>query len=304
MKMKNYMNRESNWNAHIMIIVAAMLWGIIGIFTRPLNSEGFTVIQLTGLRCIVSAVFLGMDIFCTDRSRLKIEIKDLWWFICMGIFSILFFNICYFTTIRLSTLAVASVLLYTAPYFVVILSFFVFGEPLTWRKIFSLLLSFGGCMLVVGVGKGPLQLTAILSGIGAGFGYALFSIFGRIASRKYHPLTINFYTFMVAAICIIPFSGFDSSVVKLCNNWNNIINVLSLGIVSTAVPFWLYTAGLRHVESGKAAIMAFIEPFVASAVGVCVFQEALTGWNLIGMFLIAFSICLLNSPIKGRKAKS
>ena len=43
--------------------------------------------------------------------------------------------------------------------------------------------------------------------------------------------------------------------------------------VSTVAPYLLYTTGLSRVESGKASIMASLEPVVASVIGVLVFQE-------------------------------
>ena len=39
-------------------------------------------------------------------------------------------------------------------------------------------------------------------------------------------------------------------------------------VVSTVLPYLLYTAGLARIDSGKAAILASVEPVVAALVGV------------------------------------
>lgn len=295
MEMKNASDKSSYLNASIMIITAAILWGMLGLFTRSLYSEGFTAIQLTTFRCLITCIFLLLYILCTDWKKLKIKVTDLRYFFCMGLFSIVFFNICYFTTIRLSTLATASILLYTAPYFTVSISFLIFREPLTFRKTISLILSFLGCILAIGIDKGSLQVTTILFGLGSGFGYSLFSILGRAISNRYHPLTINFYTFMIAYLCIFPFSDMNAAIKLVSNHPFTIGNILPLGIVSTAIPFLLYTSGLKTVEAGKASIMAFTEPLVSSLIGVLIFKEPFTKKNLFGLLLITTSLCLLNS---------
>ena len=75
------------------------------------------------------------------------------------------------------------VLLYTAPFFVMVLSVLFFREKLTFRKVFALLLSFAGCILVVGLTGAEARSVGgetVLIGLCAGFGYSLYSIFGKV----------------------------------------------------------------------------------------------------------------------------
>ena len=72
------------------------------------------------------------------------------------------------------------------------------------RQTISLALAFVGCVLVAGIGQAAAaQVTAagIIAGVLSGFGYALYSIFGRYAlDKKYDSQTITAYTFVFAAI--------------------------------------------------------------------------------------------------------
>lgn len=97
-----------------------------------------------------------------------------------------------------TSLAVAALLLYTAPVFVMLMSLLCFGEAFTRTKALALLLTFSGCACVTGVFGSSLTLTlsGLLYGLGSGFGYALYSIFGKYAVRKYSSLTITAYTFI------------------------------------------------------------------------------------------------------------
>ena len=107
----------------------------------------------------------------------------------------------------LTSLSAAAVLLYTAPMIVVLLSAVLFGEKLTRWKLAAMVLAFAGCVMTTGVFRenGALDPGAIITGLGAGLGYALYSIFGRYAlNRGYAPFTITAYTFLAAAVVLIP----------------------------------------------------------------------------------------------------
>ena len=136
------------------VVAAGICWGIIGLFTRQLSAYGLSPLQITFGRALVTAIAMaGVAIFRQPRS-LAIAPRDIWMFLGTGLGSIVFFNICYFTAIELTTLSVAAILLYTAPSIVMVFSIFLFHERFTRRKGFCLVLAFVGCVLVSGLGMG------------------------------------------------------------------------------------------------------------------------------------------------------
>jgi drug/metabolite transporter (DMT)-like permease len=216
-------------------------------------------------------------------------------FIGTGIFSTVFFNWAYFTAIEEVSLSVAVILLYTGPAFVVILSRIFFKEPITSRKIGALVLTLLGCLLVVKVfpsGVEHISWYGILVGLGSGFGYALYSIFGKHALKKYHPLTVITYTFVFASAVMVPASGITISTANLqsAHVW---MNILGLGFFPTALAYYLYTMGLSMVESGRASIAATVEPLVATLLGVFVFNDVLTAFQIVGMLLVLAAVVLI-----------
>lgn len=60
-------------------------------------------------------------------------------------------GMCYFHTIQASSMAVAAVLLYTSPAFVILLSALCFHEKITLQKLGALVVTFAGCVLVTGL---------------------------------------------------------------------------------------------------------------------------------------------------------
>lgn len=289
--------------AYIYVILGASLWGIIGIFVNDLAEAGFSALEIVTLRVVCAAIILVLYLLLTEPEKLLINLKDLPLFLGTGILSIVFFNWCYFTAIKEVSLSVAVMLLYTGPAFVVLLSRIFFKESLNRRKIVALFLTLSGCVFVVRlfpVSDLTISFYGILIGLGSGFGYALYSIFGKAALKKYSSLTIISYTFVVAAVALIPISGItiDANLLASTGVWWSIIG---LGLLPTALAYLLYTNGLSMIESGKASITATIEPLVATAIGVFLYEEVLTFFQLLGFLLIIGAVVLIQR--RGRKTK-
>lgn len=286
--------------APFFVLLAGILWGTMGIYVRKLNALGFTTMEIVAVRSAVTAVLLLCILFFYNKEMLKIRLKDIWCFAGTGILSIVFFNYCYFKAITMTSLSVAAVLLYTAPAIVMVLSAFLFREKITIVKMISLAATFAGCVFVTGLAGGDKSLNAagILVGLGAGFGYALYSIFSRYAiERGYHSLTISFYTFVFASVGVLPLADINIIYDACVKDLGIAGFYLVFALVSTVVPYILYTLGLTGLENSKASIIASIEPVTAAVLGIVLFHEKMTIHNVIGILLVlgAIVICNLNS---------
>lgn len=290
--------------APLFVILAGCLWGSMGIFVRGLGSYGFTSLEIGALRVFGALLFLGMGIFLYNKKLFCVRPRDLWCFIGTGIISIVFFNYCYFTTIQLTSLSVAAVLLYTAPVFVTVMSVFLFKEKFHARKLLALVMAFVGCVLVTGIMAQQLTLSAggILLGLGAGFGYAMYSIFGRYAiERGYESLTISFYTFLFACAGFFPLVDVRHLASCLRPERSCIGLVLGLVLLTTVIAYLTYTLGLTYMEAGRASILASIEPVVATLIGFFLYKEKLTGMTLLGVILVLGSAIIVNLKSKNNE---
>ncbi len=288
--------------AYLLIAAGAAMWGIIGIFVQALYSFGFSPGQVVAIRAISAASILLIYTATVNRHSLKISPLDLKYFIGTGIFSIVFFNWCYFTVIKEASLSVAAILLYTAPAFVTVISRFVFKEWLTSRKIAALIATILGCALVVGFLPSmqvSVSTLGIIVGLGSGLGYALYSIFGKLASSKYSSLTITTYTFIIAGTFMLPVSRIweAKNLFAQTEVW---IYALGLGLIPTVLAYTLYTLGLSQIESSRASITATIEPIVAAMVGTALFGDILTGWQVLGIILVLSAVFLVQETSRTR----
>jgi drug/metabolite transporter (DMT)-like permease len=230
-----------------------------------------------------------------DRSVFRIKKEHLKYFFGTGVVSVLLFTVCYFSCQKICSLAVASILLYTAPSIVVILSAVLWRESITRKKLLALGLTLVGCACVCGVFAGNLSVTpaGILLGLGAGFFYALYSIFGRYALRAgYSAQTTTVWTFVFAGAGALFFIR-PAELAAAAPEPSMWLTAAGLVAISTVAPYLLYTAGLSRVETGKASIMASLEPVVASLIGVLVFQEPMSGLTAVGIVCVLAGVVIL-----------
>lgn len=285
----------------IYIVIAAVLWGIISLFSTELKAVGLSPGSIVAVRSFGAAAVLSVIFFIKDKSLFKIELKDIKYFIGTGIISFVWFNWCLFTSMNECTTAIAVVLLYTAPVFVVFLSALLFKESLTPVKLIALVMTVIGCAFVTGIAGGEINgtLFGIICGIGSGLFYGLYSIFGRFALNKYRDVTVTIYTFIFAAIGSIPLCN-TGEIAKGLSQPGGLITAVLIVLLSTVMPFLFYTKGLSKVESGTASILATIEPAVGVLVSVFILHQRLTFTSLIGIILIFSAVIILNIKRESR----
>lgn len=321
MKTVNKTNRTtpsgpSKWNlrtfAPIFVILAAIFWGILVVFVRAFGQADFKSMEIVALRVYSSAIFSWVFLMIFDRKSLeKVEqtgkdcsqelprtfhLGDSWCFIGTGLVSIVFFSYCYFRNVKVSSAAVAAILMYTSPIFVTLLSAIFFKEKITKLKITALFLAMLGCALVSGIAGGISDVSplGIALGLGSGIGYALYSIFGRFALDKgYSPFMVTAMTFTFACVGVLPFIDIIGLKSRLIAEPKFIFLALLMGLVGSCIPFALYTLGLRYMEASKTSILATLEPIMTALIGTFFYKEPIDLFIITGiiMVLIAGILC-------------
>lgn len=289
--------------APLMIISAGCLWGCMGILVRTLSAAGLETMEIVAVRCFVTFLCMMIGMGFLRREAIRVKIRDLWCFFGTGILSIVFFNYCYFKTITMTSLSVAAILLYTAPSLVMAMSAVFFGEHMSLRKAAALVMTFAGCVCVTGgFDSRTLSAGGILIGLGAGLGYALYSIFSRFAiDRGYQSLTITLWTFGIAAAGCLPLIDTGRVLERLFSDPAVFLSALFWICMTTVFAYILYTMGLQYMETGKASVISSIEPVVASVLGVVLYKETIRWYGIAGIILVIGAIILINQKEKNRE---
>ena len=269
------------------VVAAATLWGTLGVLAKWLYAYQLSPLSVVWVRAVGAFIGLLVLLAIWRPQLLKVSPGDLPFLAGYGLISVAAFTLLYFETIAASTVGAAAVLLYSAPVFVTLLAFLLFGEPLGRGKLLALGIATVGLVLVVG-GYDPARLrvtpVAIATGLGSGLTYGLYSIFGKVALSKYSSWTVVLYT--------LGFGGFFLSLPRgpapgialqqPILAWALLASVAAITIIA----FGSYTLGLSRIEAGRASIVCTLEPVVASALGQLAFGEVMGLAQVLGAGLV------------------
>lgn len=278
----------------VLVILSGCLWGCMGIFTRKLTAYGISSYQIGFIRSISTVILLLAVMLVKNRKLLKFHLKDVWIFAGAGIIGFSLLNITYMTSIIENSLSVACALMYTSPIWVMLISRVVFKEKLNVVKVVSILACFVGCVAICLSSTIKMTWFGLIIGIASGLTYASYSIFGKIASKKYSPFTVTFYAFVFASLVLLPICNVGNLVSNIAKNTESLWYVVGIGFLETFLPFLLYTIGLSLIDASKAAVFAIIDPVVATIVGAIAFSESIGAFNYLGMFIVLVGLISQN----------
>ena len=290
----------SEMKSSLCILASGVLWGLLPLFIKFFAGKGFAPEQIVFARMLFAAVLLVLWLAFFHPSALRIRLSDSWCFVGTGIISTMMFSYCYFRTVEVANIALAALLLYTSPIFVLFFSILFFRERMTKRKLLAVACTFAGCACITGVfshGAPAVPWPVIAVGLGAGLFYSLYTIFGKYALGRYDSVTVTVHTFIFATLgtaFLIPvpetFARFADPAVFLA--------ACGMAVFSSIGAFGLYTLGLRGVAPSKAGVLATMELVVATLVGILVFHEQADIATAAGMALIISATILLSKTEK------
>jgi DME family drug/metabolite transporter len=293
-----------------MIVGAASLWGSLGLFGRLAFDQGATPIEVGSVRAALA--FLGvLPLALLRPRRLRLRSAHLPLVIGYGVIGVGFFYYIYLVAVEALPLAVAAALLYTAPAFVVALSWSLRWEPVRLRRLVPLVLTLAGAFLVTGAFRilgetdapdgGSLPIVGVVAGIGSGVAYALYTVLGKRIREHYDVFTTIFYAYGIGALVLAVVEPPWGVLIA----YPTAVPVLVLmGVGPTLLAALLFYGGIRHIDASAASMLATIEPVVAALIGLAWLAEGLAWTTVVGTALILAAAVMLRPGRSGAGARA
>jgi drug/metabolite transporter (DMT)-like permease len=280
---------------YLCVAAAAVMWASSGTAGKALFTGGVTPFELVQVRVTVSAVLLTLVFGIWFRPLFKIRPRDLWYFFLLGGVVMALGQVTYFYAISKIQVAAAIFLEYLAPIMVAFFSICFWKERLTPGKILALLLSLGGCYLVVGgysLHLLKMNQLGILAGLSSALCFAVYTLVGERGMHRYSPWTVLFYAFLFATVTwhtlYPPFQYIRAGFTAAQWGW-----ILYISIVGTVLPFGLFFVGVNYVRSTRASITATLEPISAGLFAYLFIGESLQPLQMAGGAMVVAAIVVL-----------
>jgi drug/metabolite transporter (DMT)-like permease len=296
---KDSMTNHSSARGYLYVIIAACLWGTLGLWFRTLHDTyGMSSLTIAFLRAAFGCIILLIALAVSHRQGLRISRRSIFFFALFGLISISTFYVVYAQAAISTSVTTAVVLLYTAPTFVTLIAWRVWHESLDSRKIIAVVLAFIGCAFVARAydpSALSLNFVGLLFGLAAGLTYALYTIFAKLALKDHSMWTTLTYSMVFGTIFLLPLqSPSDFAVLIDRPNVWIFVGILILG--PTLGSYIFYNAALHHVPASNESIVATIEPVIASTIAFVFLGERLEILQMIGGAMVITGSLILSLP--------
>jgi drug/metabolite transporter (DMT)-like permease len=235
-------------------------------------------------------------------SSLRVPGRDLFRFFLLGVFGVAASNYLYYLAIQRTNVAIAIILQYTAPVWVLIYTALRDREAPSFRRTTAVALAVAGCALVVGIiGSGGLRLDTIgvIAAIFAAFSFAFYNLGG-------HSVLTRYDRWMVLLWVLVATSAFwlvvnpPWKVVAAHFGPAQWAFLLVFSIVSVLGPFSCYFAGLQYLEPTRAIVVSCLEPVFSIVLSAVVLGELLRPLQTLGIVVVLVAIVLIQWPERDR----
>ena len=282
--------------------LASSLWAISGISGEILFKQfNFSSDWLVSTRTLMSGILLFMIVIFIEKKSILRPLKNKWdsmGIILFGVAGMYLVQYTYFKTIELSNVSFATILQFTAPFFI-----FIY-ESIKNRKLPSILTVTLLFMTILGVvfiaTKGnfsnlSVSLEALLFGLVSAIMIAFYSTYPKKLLKKYGSITVVGWGMIIGSVI----SNIIHPIWKIQGDINakSIIQVITVVILGTSIAYLIYIASLNYISSSLAGILTAFEPVLAAVLSVVIFGLKFSIIELIGFVLVFVSIFILEKRL-------
>jgi drug/metabolite transporter (DMT)-like permease len=186
----------------------------------------------------------------------------------------------------------ASLIFFTYPTVVVLVSRFWGGEALTKRRILSLGLATAGCSLIVGQGIATVDVVGVLwvllaVALIAGFIVTSHDVMANTPAISSTAILLTTTAVIMTAV------GLSRGGLHVPMDPTTILVLAALGVTATAIPVTLFLLGVQWIGPSKASIFSTLEPMITVGLAAILLGERLLPLQMLGGGLILAGVIWL-----------
>jgi drug/metabolite transporter (DMT)-like permease len=259
--------------ARLLLLLAAVLWSLAGIFIKFLALPPLTIVFYRSLFASLFFAFFVRKSIAAPKGALLVS--ALVYTAAISAFV---------SANKITTAANAIALQYTAPMFVFVIVHFLFGEKITGVSWISLVLGMLGIAVICAGSAGQPDAAGVMIALLSGLLFSIYMISLRFL-KEFNPGTLTFLNNVVCCLILLPLVGSALSL-SLKEGWI----VAVMGVVQLGIPYWLFSKGLEQISVQEASLIVLIEPVLNPIWVALIVGELPSGATLVGGVFIVGSL--------------
>jgi len=267
----------------LLVVAAAVLWSLSGFFVKSPWLADLSGLTIAFYRCLFAFVVL-LPFVRLSRVRWHPVLLPM-----VGFFASM--NLLLMWSMTLTTSANSILLQYTAPLWMFVASVTLLGEKVDRRNVAALVLGMVGVGVILANFLGGAEAAGVLMGLGAGVSYGGVVVCLRVL-REHDPFVLVALNHGVSALVLLPWVVGSGGL----PGGDALLTLALFGIVQMALPYLLFTRGVRTVSPQEAGVIALLEPIVNPLWVFLLWGEPVATATLIGGAFILLGLVVRYLP--------
>lgn len=287
------------------VLIAVLIWSTTPVFIDHLQTvDQLSPLQVSTWRALLVTLLLALYLLVRRPRVFKLQRREIGYYVIYGVVGIGLFNLAFNISVAVNKASVATALMFCAPVFVALGSWWVFHERLRPMQVLAMAVNLLGFALVGTISELLAGTTGnasgLLLGLFSGVCFALYTLLGRGAARanRVSPIVILFYTYLFGTLALVLWGfitqGTHSLVISLDATGWVLLVILSLG--PTLFGYLLFTVSLRYLSAPIASLFHTLEPVMTALLAFLLLGRILTAFQWLGLGLIVVSVMVMQLP--------
>ena len=296
------MQTQKKLHGMLLASLASSLWAISGISGEILFKKfNFSSDWLVSTRTLISGILLFLIVIFIEKKSVLKPLKnkrDCAGIILFGTAGMYLVQYTYFKTIELSNVSFATILQFTAPFFIFIYESIKNKKFPAVSTVILLFMKLLGVVFFATKGNFSnlsISLEALLLGVISAIMIAFYSTYPKKLLKKYGSITVVGWGMIIGSII----SNVIHPIWKIEGNVNakSMIQVIIVVILGTSIAYLIYIASLNYISSSLAGILTAFEPVLAAILSVAIFGLKFSFIEIVGFVLVFVSIFILEKRL-------
>ena len=296
------MQTQKKLRGMLLASLASSLWAISGISGEILFKKfNFSSDWLVSTRTLISGILLFLIVIFIEKKSVLRPLKnkrDCAGIILFGTAGMYLVQYTYFKTIELSNVSFATILQFTAPFFIFIYESIKNKKIPAVSTVILLFMTILGVVFIATKGNFSnllISLEALLLGVISAIMIAFYSTYPKKLLKKYGSITVVGWGMIIGSII----SNVIHPIWKIEGNVNakSMVQVIIVVILGTSIAYLIYIASLNYISSSLAGILTAFEPVLAAILSVAIFGLKFSFIEIVGFILVFVSIFILEKRL-------
>ncbi|HBT72845.1 MAG TPA: EamA family transporter [Lysinibacillus sp.] len=284
----------------LLVILGASFWGIGGTVAQKLfQQDDIEVGWLVSSRLLLAGLLLLAIYKITYRHDSIFVIwrtkQNAFKQILFSLLGMLAVQYTYMMSIAIGNSAVATLLQYLAPLFIMAYFLLTRQNPLTKQDGIAVTLTLVGTFLLLtngSVSTLSVPFMAVLWGVLSGLSVAFYTLYAIPLLQQFHSLLVVGWSMIIGGAVM---SIFHPPWAIDVSNWtfSTVAYFLFIIIFGTMLAFWFYIASLHYLSPKESSLLGSLEPLMAVITSVWWLKITFGGYQFIGTLLILLMILYL-----------